>query len=118
MTCILVVDDEPGMGRLIEFALSDRPVRVVQVERVEQALEAIRTLDPRVVLLDLGLEHEDGLSLLSRLREQGSIDHLPVLTFTVHDGREGEALALGATGVVRKPFRAGDLRNAVDRYLR
>lgn len=118
MSCILVVDDEPGMGRLVELALNEGSVRVKQVSSVEEALLAIRTHTHRVVMLDLGLENEDGLTLLSRMRETASPNDPPVLTFTVHDSREREAVALGARGFVPKPFRAHELRTALESYLR
>ena len=117
MSVILLVDDEPGMGELVEFWLADLGARVVQAGTIDEGVEAARQHSPRAVLLDLSLDDEDGLELIPRLREDDQLADLPVIAFTVHDSREQEARASGAAGFVPKPFRSGQLHDEVRRFL-
>jgi DNA-binding response OmpR family regulator len=115
MTDVLLVDDAPGMGDLIGAVLEGADVR--QVTNLDEAYSAVEASRPDVVLLDLNLEHEDGLGFLRHRGDDRRLQDLPVIVFSVHDSRFDEALEAGAVGCVRKPFRAQDLRAAIGPYL-
>lgn len=117
MGVVLLIDDEPDMGALVEMWLSDLGGRVVQVGTLEDAVARAREERPRAVLLDLALEDHDGLDLLPVLKGHPSLAGVPVVVFTVHESREREAMARGADAFVGKPFRSRDLRGALERYL-
>jgi two-component system alkaline phosphatase synthesis response regulator PhoP len=117
LSVVLLIDDEPGMGRLVSMSLADAGARVVQVEDFAGAVAASRKERPSVVLLDLALGEEDGLDLLPRLREEPSLSNVPIIVFTIHDSREREALEEGADGFVGKPFKPAELHNVLDAYI-
>lgn len=117
MKVVLVIDDEPQMGPLVDMVLGDRGVRVLAATTFEEALAEARRAPPDVVLLDLALGNEDGLALLPRLREDPSLKDAPIIAFTVHDSKRQEAMSRGATGFVAKPFLSSELLEALAPHL-
>ncbi len=115
MSVVLLIDDEPAMGKLVELSLADLGPRVIQATTGQEALELARTESPNVVLLDLALNGEDGLALLPRLKAVR--EGMPCIVFTVHDSRAAEAKSSGAAGFVAKPFRSETLRKVVQKHL-
>ena len=115
MKSILLVDDEPQMGSLVEMSLDG--VKVVQARSRKEALAAAKKVHPELVLLDLALGREDGLDILPSLRGEPSLKDVPVLVFSVHPSRRGEAMRAGADGFIAKPFRGEDLRTTINAHL-
>lgn len=118
MSVVLLIDDEPQMAKLVEMTLVVPDARVVLAANLAEALESARKEPPDVVLLDLALGHEDGLAILPHLRAEPALSAVPVVIFTVHDSRRDEALGLGVDGFVAKPFKAADLVEVVEPFLR
>jgi DNA-binding response OmpR family regulator len=117
MGSILLIDDEPQMGTLVQMSLDREDIRVVQVHDLHAALKAAQDEKPALVLLDLSLGDEDGLQLMPKLRASTSFSGVPVVVFTVHPSRRREAVDAGADGFLVKPFRRDDLINTVGSYL-
>ncbi|MGH2772194.1 MAG: response regulator [Actinomycetota bacterium] len=119
MKTVLLIDDEPGLARLVEMSIQrpDLPVGVDWADDLATALEVSGRRRPDVVLLDLTLREEDGLAILPRLREEPSLQGVPVVVFTVHDSRRDEAIGLGADGFLTKPFRQSELEEALRPFL-
>jgi CheY-like chemotaxis protein len=114
---VLLIDDEPGMGHLVEMLLADLEARVIQTANLADALAAATAETPRVVLLDLALEEVDGLEILPDLLSAPALRDVPVIGFSVHDSREPEARQKGVSGFVAKPFRGATLRDSLEPYL-
>lgn len=117
MSVVLLIDDEPAMGSLVNMCLADLGADVVQVGTLSEAIEAAQEDQVRAVLLDIALEGEDGLAILPRLKAERSLAGTPVIAFSVHDSRRVEALGKGATAFVKKPFKTEELREAVREHL-
>jgi two-component system response regulator GlrR len=118
MSVVLLIDDEPAMGGLVDVWVSELGARVVHVRTLDEAMDAARHGDVDAVLLDISLEQEDGLDLFGRLQDEQLLQDTPVIAFSIHDSRRGEALAKGAKGFVRKPFRSEDLQATLREHLR
>ena len=104
---ILVADDEPHIGRIIKMKLEQGPFRVSVVYDGEEALTFINNGDPvDLVLLDLMMPKLSGLDVLRQLREQDRFKNLPCIILTAGGDakHERDALALGATQFLTKPF--------------
>lgn len=110
---ILVVDDEPlARERLVRMVnkLEDCEV-VAEAENVQQALEAIAEYDPDVVLLDVRMPEEDGLSAARRLAD---MDDPPAVIFcTAYDEYALDAFSTDAVGYLLKPVKEEDLEAAL-----
>lgn len=100
---VLIVDDEPLAREHIQHLLSEQPdVSVVgQAENGEEALEAIRRLDPDVVFLDMQMPKLTGLDLV---REIGPSFMPPTVFVTAHDEFALQAFELAAADYLVKPF--------------
>jgi DNA-binding NarL/FixJ family response regulator len=78
-----------------------------------QAIEAVKILEPDVLVLDITMPEMSGIEVARQLKEAGGGSHIVFLT--VHDDPEfaKEALAIGALGYVIKPRMASDLMVAI-----
>ncbi|MFL5480610.1 MAG: PleD family two-component system response regulator [Gemmatimonadaceae bacterium] len=104
---ILVADDEPHIGRIIKMKLEQGPFRVSIAYDGEEALAFINNGDPvDLVLLDLMMPKLSGLDVLRQVREQDRFKTLPCIILTAGGDakHERDALALGATQFLTKPF--------------
>ncbi|UTV86513.1 sigma-54-dependent Fis family transcriptional regulator [Cobetia amphilecti] len=113
---VLIVDDEPGMRRYLEKALSSRFALIECAESVEQA-EALRSrLHFDLILLDIRLPGRDGLDWDEALAPSSVSD---VIFMTAYADLETavRALRAGACDFIIKPFRLEQLQAALDRCL-
>jgi two-component system response regulator AtoC len=106
---LLIVDDEEVLTKYLKMGLEDEGYEVAVVRSGEEALEAFSALNPDLVLLDIRLPGMDGIEALSRLR--GQDEDLPVILITAHgDTRSAvQAMKLGATDYLTKPFEMDEL---------
>jgi DNA-binding response OmpR family regulator len=104
---ILVADDEPHIGRIIKMKLEQGPFRVSLAYDGQEALDFINN-DERLdlALLDLMMPKLSGLDVLRQIREQERFKTLPCIILTAGGDakHERDALALGATQFLTKPF--------------
>lgn len=104
---LLVVDDEPYIGRIIQLKLEDAPYAVTLVSDLRAAREQIHSAAPiDLILMDIMLPHGSGLDLLAELRQLPHRRTTPVFMLTAKGqiaDRE-RAAALGATDFLTKPF--------------
>jgi two-component system phosphate regulon response regulator OmpR len=118
---VLVVDDDPDVRDLLNDYLSEHGYSVAQAEDGKGARQQLETQIPNVVLLDIGLPGEDGLSIARYLREHYDIGIIIV-------SGAGETvdriigLEIGADDYISKPFDPRELRarlkNVARRYQR
>jgi two-component system alkaline phosphatase synthesis response regulator PhoP len=104
---ILVADDEPHIGRIIQTKLEQGPFRVTLVYDGAEALRALATHpDVALVVLDLMMPLRSGLEVLATMRADARWAKVPcvILTAVGQDDRYGEALRLGASDFITKPF--------------
>jgi CheY-like chemotaxis protein len=109
---ILVVDDDPDIRRIAALALERLGgFQVELASGAEEALELIARELPDVVLLDVSMPGRDGPATLLALRALPGAERIPVVFFTATSSEEEAArlCALGAVGVVAKPFELADL---------
>ncbi|MEP7058490.1 MAG: response regulator, partial [Caldimonas sp.] len=101
---LLLVEDDPLLGAAVAQALRDDSHAVDWLKDGREASIALSRHVYRVVLLDLGLPHRDGLVVLRSLRAAG--DATPVLVMTARDEleRRVEGLDAGADDYLVKPF--------------
>ncbi len=114
---ILVVDDEPRIIGIIRMNLELEGHQVVEAHNGLEALEAIRTKLPDLVLLDVMMPELDGFETLRMLREFSST---PVIMLTAK-GEENDkvyGLELGADDYITKPFGPRELSSRIKAVLR
>ena len=114
---VLVADDEPYIGRIIQMKLEVGPYRVELVHDGRAALERLRTAEPfDLVLLDIMMPHASGLDVLAELRTLPHRSETPVIMLTAK-GQEADretAAEHGATDFLTKPFSPKKLLARID----
>lgn len=114
---VLVVDDEPYIGRIIQLKLEAGPYRVELVQDGLSALERLRS-DSSIdlILLDIMMPHVSGLDVLAQLREIPHRRETPVIMLTAkgHETDREQAASLGATDFLTKPFSPKKLLARID----
>src|SRR5512143_4209728 len=115
--CVLVVDDDASIREMLSDYLSSEGYRVVLAEDGAAMRREIEQAAPDIVLLDLKLPREDGLSLARFLRERYDVGIIMVTgAGGVVDRIVG--LEVGADDYVAKPFDPGELLARIKSVLR
>ncbi len=117
MKRVLVVDDEPRMIGFIRMNLELEGYQVIEAHNGLEALEAVRTQLPDVILLDVMMPELDGFETLRMLREFSSV---PVVMLTAKGEEDDKVfgLELGADDYVTKPFGPRELSSRVKAVMR
>jgi DNA-binding response OmpR family regulator len=115
---VLVVEDEPAIAELQRLYLTRAGFSVQVVTTGEQALQAVRSLRPVAVILDVGLPGIDGVEVCRCLRDEG--DATPLLFVTARDEEVDRVLGLemGADDYLTKPFSPREMVARVKAVLR
>jgi DNA-binding NtrC family response regulator len=116
MPTVLVVDDEPAVRESLRMLLK-REYSIDTAESVDAALVAVAVSPPDLILLDVVMPDRSGLDLLGELSELGLEIPVIVLTATNTVAVAVEAMKLGATDFVTKPFELESLRLKVAQIL-
>ena len=114
---MLVVDDEPHIGRIIQLQLESGPYEVDLVSNGTAALEKIRSEEALdLILLDIMLPGMSGLDLLEQLRDLPHRRDTPVIMLTAKGQSTDRERAgkLGATDFLTKPFSPRKLLARID----
>jgi two-component system, OmpR family, alkaline phosphatase synthesis response regulator PhoP len=114
---VLVADDEPHIGRIIQLKLENGPYRVTLVPDGRAALDQLDGEEPiDVVLLDIMMPFLSGLEVLEELRRMPHRAETPVIILTAkgQDADRARALELGATDFLTKPFSPNKLLARID----
>jgi two-component system, OmpR family, KDP operon response regulator KdpE len=116
-TRILVVDDEPQIGRLLKTSLAARGYAVAVASDGQAALDLAASWRPDLILLDLGLPIIDGLEVCRQVRAWSQV---PIIVLTVRDAEQDKvaALDLGADDYLTKPFGTDELMARIRVALR
>ena len=115
---ILLVDDDPGLLRLLSIRLRAERYEVEAVESAAEALAALSRFRPDLVITDLRMENMDGIALLKEIQRQRP--GLRVLLLTAHGTIPDavEATQSGAFGFLTKPVDKQQLLEYVERAMK
>ncbi len=105
---VLVVDDENSIRRYLRAALSAQGFVVYEAANGQEAINAVVSNHPDLIILDLGLPDFDGIEVTRRLREWSQT---PIIVLSVREAENDKIAALdaGADDYLTKPFSTGEL---------
>lgn len=112
---IYIVEDDPEIRELESYALKSSGYETMEFAEGSSFFEAIRREKPALVLLDVMLPGQDGLSILKQLRSQADTMSLPVILVTARSTELDtvRGLDLGADDYIAKPFGIMELVSRV-----
>jgi two-component system KDP operon response regulator KdpE len=105
---VLVVDDEASIRRYLRAALGAQGLTVYETATGLEAINAVLSHRPDIIILDLGLPDIDGIEVTRRLREWSQT---PIIVLSVREAEQDKIAALdaGADDYLTKPFGTGEL---------
>jgi CheY-like chemotaxis protein len=117
---ILLVDDGPPNMKLARFLLTEDGFDVRTAENADQALAALETSVPGIILMDIQMPGMDGLALTRHLRRDwnGCLSNVPIIAFTASALKGDEEIARGAgcDGYITKPIDTRTFVSLVRQY--
>jgi len=83
---VLAIDDDPPMRRFLKVSLESAPggYRVLEASTAEEGWQVLHSKPVHLVLLDLWLEGTNGFDFLEQMRQEGTLDHIPVITISAY----------------------------------
>lgn len=111
---ILIIEDDENSAELVSVHVRAAGLRPVAVGTGEEGLDAVRSIHPAAVILDIRLPGMDGWDVLGALKAEPSTADTPVVVVSVLPER-GRGFALGASDYLVKPVAKDDLLAALRR---
>ena len=114
----LVVEDDPDIGKLLQWVLQREGFEVMLIADGRRAAEHVAAGEPaRLVLLDVMLPQVSGYDLLAAIRAREAWSGIPVIMLTARSQEKDivKALDMGASDYMLKPFQPAELRARVRR---
>lgn len=117
---IYFVEDDDNIRKLVCYALAKEGYKVGGFSKPSEFWQAVKVELPRLVLLDIMLPEEDGLSVLAKLRQNSEFENVPVIMLTAKDSEFDKVTGLdaGADDYVAKPFGMTELLSRIRAVLR
>lgn len=119
MTTIYIVEDDHNILEIETYALENAGFTVKGFDHSESFFQAMKTA-PDMILLDIMLPDQDGMSILKTLRKDSRTEHIPIIMVTAKtlEMDTVKALDLGADDYITKPFGVMELISRVKAVLR
>ena len=117
--CILIVDDQPFIAKIIEFNLDRARYWVEYCRDAEAALIRLKNAPPDLIISDIFMPKVTGPELCQFVRNTLHLTRLPIIMLTSHGdaGAAEESLNAGATAFMTKPFSPRELSAKIDELL-
>lgn len=115
---IYCVEDDPGIRELIVYTLNHSGFEAKGFERGEDLFPALKVCRPQLILLDVMLPGEDGITILKRIKAGGN--SVPVIMVTAKSAEYDKVVGLdcGADDYITKPFGMMELLSRIRAVLR
>jgi len=120
MRKVFVVEDDESIREIVIYALSSAGYEVRGFENGEDFFTELRKTRPSLVLLDIMLPGEDGLTILKKLRIASKNKMLPIILLTAKSNEidKVKGLDMGADDYISKPFGVMELISRINALLR
>ena len=117
---IYLVEDDDNIRKLVKYALEKEGFEVTGFSGPKEFWKAMHMAIPELVILDIMLPEEDGLSILKRLKENNKTEQIPVIMLTAKNSEFDKVtgLDMGADDYIAKPFGTMELISRVRAVIR
>lgn len=119
MKKILVVDDDPYILMSLEFLMKKNGYQVMVARNGTEAMDAVNSIRPDLVLLDIMMPDVDGYSICKYIKSKKELRDIQVIFVSAKtkDADIQKGLQLGAALYISKPFSTRDLMKQVNELL-
>lgn len=117
---VLIIDDEEDVRQIAVLSLTHvGGIDVIEASSGEDGIRKARDEKPDAIMLDVSMPGMDGPTTLARLKADDAVASIPVVFITARamSNEVAELKALGAKGVITKPFKAMELSDQLVRCL-
>lgn len=116
---ILSVDDSRTIRLIVTRSLKPYDCQVIEASNGEEGLAAAASEKPDLILLDISMPVMDGVTMLTRLKEDEALKGIPVIMLTAEAGRDNvlQIAKLGVRDYLVKPFKDVQLIEKVGRVV-
>ncbi len=117
---ILIVEDEKDIVKMLDYNLKKEGYKTLVADDGEDAIDAVNTKHPDLILLDLMLPGMDGLEVCKTLKAESKTASIPIIMLTAKSQESDKVvgLELGADDYVTKPFSPRELIARIKAVLR
>jgi DNA-binding NtrC family response regulator len=112
---IMIIDDEPIVGKRLKQALRKFRIDVEVFEDPEVALNRLKDKNFDIVVTDIRMDKVDGIQILEDVLEHSGQTKVIIITGYATIEIAQEALAKGAFDFIAKPFKPDDLRTVINK---
>lgn len=116
-TKILVVDDDSGIGEMLQTLLEFYGFQVTVTEKPGETEEIIQKKDIDLVLLDMLISGVNGTDVCARLRKNEETEEVPVLMMSALHDAGSKCREAGANDFIAKPFEMEELITKINEIL-
>jgi CheY-like chemotaxis protein len=116
---ILIIDDNELQLNYLTDLLKGHGFRTHTLQEGAQAIEVIRKIQPKLIILDIMMPGIDGFTILKKIREDQNIKLIPVIIYTgkAYQVDQKKALFLGANSFLAKPVKGAVIIEEVKKYI-
>jgi DNA-binding response OmpR family regulator len=114
---ILAIDDARSIRTFLRISLESQGAAFYEADTAHTGLKMCEEVRPDLVVLDLGLPDEDGLTILPDIKRAGSAPQVIVLTVRKEHEMKEKARQLGADAYITKPFMVDELMDAIELHV-
>ena len=117
---VLLVDDDPDIGRIVSMILEDESYEVVIVANGQEALDYLREAEkrPALILLDLMLPEVDAWQFRVQQRADPALASIPIVVFSANSRGAEHARELEAAAFIKKPPDLDQLLQTIERIAK
>jgi DNA-binding response OmpR family regulator len=114
---ILAIDDARSIRTFLRISLESQGADFHEAGTARDGLKLCQEVQPDLVVLDLGLPDEDGLTILPSIKEASASTQVIVLTVRKENEMKEKARMLGADAYITKPFMVDELMDAIEAHV-
>lgn len=116
---VLVVDDYDDIRIMLRKALEGKGCRVIEARDGREAVEVALRARPALILMDVWMPHQTGVSAVKEIREDPEMRDIPIIALTAYEAVDLhiKAIQAGCNQYLLKPINLDQLQGLVERYL-
>jgi two-component system chemotaxis response regulator CheY len=112
---VLIVDDSAAIRKILQRVLRQTEMPIGNIHEAGDGVEALAMLEQQsvgLILSDINMPNMDGLEMLGKIKSMDAYKSVPVIMITTEGNQNKvmEAVSLGASGYVRKPFTTEQIK--------